>query len=117
MLQQNNDPKHRSKSTSEWFQTNKIHALEWPSQSPDLTSIEMLWHDLKTAIHAKHPRNLTELQQFCKEEHLKINPDRCARVICNYLQEASGGSFCSQVGIQPLNTMVQLLILPPSVIV
>lgn len=55
MLQQDNVPKHRSKSTSEWFQKNKIHDLEWPSQSPDLNPIEMLWHDLKTAIHARHP--------------------------------------------------------------
>ncbi len=53
VLQQDNDPKHTSKSTSEWLKKNKMKTLEWPSQSPDLNSIEMLWHDLKKAVHAR----------------------------------------------------------------
>ncbi len=52
VMQQDNDLKHTSKSTSEWLNKNKNKVLEWPSQSPDLNLIEMMWHDLKQSIHA-----------------------------------------------------------------
>ncbi|KAK3559184.1 hypothetical protein QTP86_005083 [Hemibagrus guttatus] len=81
VLQHDNDPKHTSKSTSEWLKKNKKKTLEWPSQSPDLNPIEMLWHDLKKVVHARKPSNVAELQQFCKDEWAKIPPQRCNRLI------------------------------------
>ncbi|KAK3562010.1 hypothetical protein QTP86_023463 [Hemibagrus guttatus] len=84
VLQQDNDPKHSSKSTSEWLKKNKMKTLEWPSQSPDLNPIEMLWHDLKKVVHARKPSNVAELQQFCKDEWAKIPPQRCNRLIASY---------------------------------
>ncbi|KAK3557302.1 hypothetical protein QTP70_026615 [Hemibagrus guttatus] len=84
VLQQDNDPKHTNKSTSEWLKKNKMKTLEWPSQSPDLNPIEMLWHDLKKVVHARKPSNVAELQQFCKDEWAKIPPQRCNRLIASY---------------------------------
>ncbi|KAG2456962.1 TCB1 transposase, partial [Polypterus senegalus] len=84
VLQQDNDPKHTSKSTSEWLKKNKMKTLEWPSQSPDLNPIEMLWHDLKKAVHARKPSNKAELQHVCKDEWAKIPPERCKRLIASY---------------------------------
>ncbi|KAK3511397.1 hypothetical protein QTP70_007233 [Hemibagrus guttatus] len=84
VLQQDNDPKHTSKSTTEWLKKNKMKTLEWPSQSPDLNPIAMLWHDLKKVVHARKPSNVAELQQFCKDEWAKIPPQRCNRLIASY---------------------------------
>ncbi|KAK3508771.1 hypothetical protein QTP70_006025 [Hemibagrus guttatus] len=84
VLQQDNDPKHTSKSTSEWLKKNKMKTLEWPSQSPDLNPIEMLWHDLKKVVHARKPSNVAALQQFCKDEWAKIPPQRCNRLSASY---------------------------------
>ncbi len=84
VMQQDNDPKHTSKSTSEWLKKNKIKVLECPNQSPDLNPIEMLWHNRKQSIHARKPSNVAELKQFCKEEWAKIPPQRCERLIASH---------------------------------
>ena len=76
VFQQENDPKNCSKSTKAFMQWNKYNLLEWPSQSPDLNIIENLWDDLKRAVHARQPSNLTELEMFCKEEWSKIPSSR-----------------------------------------
>uniref|UniRef100_A0A8C6VVE8 Transposase Tc1-like domain-containing protein n=1 Tax=Nothobranchius furzeri TaxID=105023 RepID=A0A8C6VVE8_NOTFU len=100
VLQQDSDPKHTSKSTSEWLKNNKMKTLEWPSQRPDLNPIEMQWHDLKKAVHAGKPSNKAELQQFCKDEWAKIPPERCKRLVASYHKcliaviAAKGGPTC-----------------------
>jgi len=46
--------------------------------------IEMLWHDLKQAVHARKPSNVAELKQFSKEAWAKIPPQRCERLFASY---------------------------------
>ena len=38
--QQDNDQKHKAKATMEWL-NKKINVLEWPSQSPDSTRLNI----------------------------------------------------------------------------
>uniref|UniRef100_A0A3P9LCQ4 Transposase Tc1-like domain-containing protein n=1 Tax=Oryzias latipes TaxID=8090 RepID=A0A3P9LCQ4_ORYLA len=98
ILQQDTDPKHCSNSTMSFMQTNKYNVLEWPSQSPDLNISENLWCDLKRAVHALKPSNLTELEKFCKEKWSKIPSTRIQAVIGSYKKQleavisAKGGS-------------------------
>jgi len=42
--------------------------IDWPSNSPDLNSIEILWVIVKRNTELRMPINLAELQQFMMEE-------------------------------------------------
>ena len=81
------------------MQKHKYNLLEWPSQSPDLNIIENVWIDLKQAVYARKPRNLTELEAFCMEEWAKVPPARLQGLVSGYRRRlqavlaAKGGSI------------------------
>lgn len=83
-FQQDNDPKHTSRSTQEFMKKMKLKVLDWPSQSPDLNIIENVWYGLKNAVHARRPKNLTELETFCMEEWTRIEPARIQKLLSCY---------------------------------
>ena len=63
-----------------YLQERQMKVLEWPPLFPDLNNIE----NLKHAIHARRPKNISELNVFYQEEWGKIPKARIERL----LQEA-----------------------------
>lgn len=82
-MQHDNDPKRTSKSTSDRLKKNKTKILDWLSQSQDLNPIEMLWKELKRAVHDQKPSNVAELTLFWRDVG-QIPQWPCKRLITSY---------------------------------
>lgn len=60
-LQEDNDPKHRSRPCTEWKARNGINVLDWPPQSPDANPIENVWSLIKHKLRGKRILKLKTL--------------------------------------------------------
>ena len=67
-LQEDNDPKHRSKLAVNWKRNNEVHEIYWPSMSPDLAPIENVWQLLKMNLRRKKIGSYRSLVSAIKRE-------------------------------------------------
>jgi transposase len=82
LFQQDNAKPHTAKITKQFFEDNNIRVMDWPPQSPDLSPIENLWHEVKNSVRRKaKPNNLDELNDLIQQAWREIPPELCRYLI------------------------------------
>jgi transposase len=103
VLQQDNDPKHTSKLCQNYLESKQekgvLRILEWPSQSPDLNPIELLWEEMDREIKKQKPTSIPELERIARQVWSNISAETLQKLInrlprlCKAVIEAEGGYF------------------------
>ncbi len=81
-FQQDNDPKHTSRWSQEYFRENEINWFRTPASSPDLNPIENVWGTMKEYLRTKiRPRDLASLKYGIRRFWKKLTPATCSKYI------------------------------------
>lgn len=81
VFQQDNDPKHTSKTCKEYLTIKKVKTMSWPSQSPDMNPIENIWSILKRKVELRTPKNMANLKEIIVQEWNSIPQEICKKIV------------------------------------
>ena len=82
-LQEDNDPKHRSKLPVNWKRDNGVHEIYWPSMLPDLASIENVWQLLTMNLRRKKIGSYRSLVSAIKREWKFLPSELAVKLVHN----------------------------------
>lgn len=83
LLQEDNDPKHRSRLCTAYKQENDFDVLDWPSQSPDANPIENVWALMKFKLRGKKMWNVKQLIRQIRLIWRSLSPDYAIKLVEN----------------------------------
>ena len=81
-LMQDNDPKHTSRLSRQFFEQNEINWWKTPPESPDMNPIENVWHELKEFIRREtKPKSKQQLIDGIQQFWSQMTEEKCRRYI------------------------------------
>ena len=81
ILQEDNDPKHRSKLAKKWKEENDVKVLPWPAISPDQNPIENVWRLMKINIQKKKIKSAHGLKVELGKEWNRFSPELATKLV------------------------------------
>lgn len=85
VFQQNNDPKHAAKIRQGYLRKMKeqelITLIKWPSQSPDLESIQYLLKELDRGVRKYAPSSATDVWKMLQNAWKQISSEKLRKLI------------------------------------